>query len=86
MSQLDESTDKTKHTYLESFFQHLPTPVSIGPDTRLHDVLDSLSFLDFFLFLEATFPAQLSLEDVAVCHTIGDVYALLSDGKREVHC
>jgi hypothetical protein len=49
----------------------------LGPGTALADVLDSLAFLDFYLFLEQLPGVDATLDDVAGCATYGDLRALL---------
>ncbi|TXH78388.1 hypothetical protein [Thauera aminoaromatica] len=59
------------------FFRSRPNPIDVNDATRLVDVLDSLAFLDFFLFLEQSFTDVVSLDDVAGCATVGDLSGLL---------
>ena len=62
---------------VRQFFSTLANPVEVSESTKLVDVLDSLGFLDFFLFLEQSFPDTVSLDDVARCITVGDLSRLL---------
>lgn len=41
--------------------------------TLLSEVLDSLAFIDLFLFLEAERGGSISLDDVVGCRTVGDL-------------
>ncbi len=51
---------------------------TISEKDQLSDVLDSLAFLDFFIYLENHFGGKISLDDVIACHTFGDLYAYIS--------
>lgn len=46
--------------------------------TRLSDVLDSLSFIDFFLYLEEAYGLSISLDDVVSCETLGQLADLVN--------
>ena len=61
------------HAFLSRTIPH----VALLPSTRLADVLDSLNFLDFFLFLEQSMGDALTLDEVVQCVTIGDLMSLL---------
>lgn len=62
---------------VQRFFRGLPNPIEVNESTKLVDILDSLGFLDFFMFLEQSFPAMVSLDDVAHCATVGDLSQVL---------
>lgn len=64
------------HPALSFLSQRLPG-VTLLPETRLVEVLDSLMFLDFFLFLEQSMDDGIMLDDVARCTTLGELVALL---------
>lgn len=67
---------------IRQFFGSLANPVEVSESTKLVDVLDSLAFLDFFLFLERSFPDTVSLDDVARCTTVSDLSYVLDAGAQ----
>ena len=64
------------HSALSFLGRHLPG-TTLLPETRLVDILDSLTFLDFFLFLEQSLDGAVALDDVAQCATLGELVTLL---------
>lgn len=58
---------------VQRFFRNLPNPIEVNESMKLVDILDSLGFLDFFMFLEQSLPDMVSLDDVAHCATVGDL-------------
>ncbi|MQA40383.1 hypothetical protein [Rugamonas aquatica] len=64
------------HAVMAFFKQRMPD-LALQPSTLLADVLDSLTFLDFFLFLEQALDDTLTLDQVAQCATVGELVSLL---------
>ncbi|WP_426193867.1 hypothetical protein [Massilia sp. DWR3-1-1] len=64
------------HAVMSFFKQRMPE-LALQPSTALADVFDSLTFLDFFLFLEQSLDESLTLDQVAQCDTIGALVSLL---------
>jgi len=62
--------------FLRMRFPGAPPP----PEARLEDLLDSLAFLDFFLYLEQA-RAGISLDDLAACLTMSDVLEVLARAR-----
>ena len=64
---------------LSEFFRDRLPGVSLEADTPLTNVLDSLLFLDLFLYIESIYGPTLSLDAVSTCGTIGELAALLEN-------
>ncbi len=66
------------------FFRLRAIQIDVAESTKLVDILDSLAFLDFFLYLEQTFGGSVSLDDVAGCETVGALSLLLESRQSAI--
>lgn len=77
-----ENKNNSYQAIIETYIQDRCPSIEVKEDTELHEVLDSLLFLDLFVYLEEMLGDQVSLDEVAECHTFGDLYVLI-EGAME---
>lgn len=63
-----------------AFFRERPGYDEVTSDTVLKDVLDSLAFIDLFLYLEDLKGCSISLDAVVSCRTVGQLCGLVEVG------
>ncbi|HEY0310968.1 MAG TPA: hypothetical protein VGC56_00585 [Allosphingosinicella sp.] len=75
--------DETDHSgEILAFFRKRPGHDTVTLDTVLVDVLDSLAFIDMFLYLEELKGSSLSLDAVVACETVGQL-CRLTEGQTQ---
>jgi acyl carrier protein len=69
-------------TAILTFFKDRPGHNIVTPDTVLTDALDSLAFIDLFLYLEDLKGCSISLDEVVACQTVGELSRLVEVGME----
>jgi 2-isopropylmalate synthase len=77
LEKFEKSLDN-KSLIIDAFLKEHYSNINVSETDELSDVLDSLAFLDFFVYLETHFGEKISLDEVIACHTFGDLYAYIS--------
>ena len=66
-----------------AFFRERPGHHAVTSDTVLKDALDSLAFIDLFLYLEDLKGDSISLDAVVACETVGELCRLVEVGTAK---
>lgn len=63
-----------------AFFRERPGYDAVTSETVLKEALDSLAFIDLFLYLEDLKGCPVSLDAVVACDTVGQLCRLVETG------
>lgn len=66
------------NSLVESFIRENCPGVQFADSDELSNIFDSLTFLNFFVYAEKHFGEKVSLDEVASCKTVGDLYRYIS--------